>query len=462
MDPTHFESLYPDNAWEKEIASIFKHIKEGDSLQLVSFPGTGRTTILRLLCYNRNVRIKHVSDNQKWFHFVLVSCSEIRKKPLLESTKFLFISLVDSLRERGLDEEYQKAQEILKEHLSYNDELVLFQGLKRTIDLLAIEKELTIVFMFDRFDEYIPMLSEDFFANLRILRNRAKYRFSVIFSSNRLLEDMLEPALFKDFYEFFQDNTVTLSLSDTASLLFRVSYIEKIKEKKLPDGVLDEIIKHTKGHSKLTRSSAEALLSQPVNNGTIEQLNNNSSAFLLAQNKVQAALLEIWQFLTPSEQKCLQNVILIPAAGGEKNPSASSRDNNMPCYLEQVGLTKNGVVLIPLFGEFLHSQKQSVNPKESIHIDSQTGDIVKGNVSISDKLTSGEFRLLVFCLQNQDKIVSREDIIQAVWKDAKTTAGVTDQALDQLIFRLRKKIEDDPNNPTHLQTIKGRGFRFTA
>ena len=43
----------------------------------------------------------------------------------------------------------------------------------------------------------------------------------------------------------------------------------------------------------------------------------------------------------------------------------------------------------------------------------------------------------------------------------KTTEGVTDQALDQLIFRLRKKIEDDPNNPEFIQTIKGRGLKFS-
>ncbi|HEX7042540.1 MAG TPA: helix-turn-helix domain-containing protein, partial [Patescibacteria group bacterium] len=62
----------------------------------------------------------------------------------------------------------------------------------------------------------------------------------------------------------------------------------------------------------------------------------------------------------------------------------------------------------------------------------------------------------------KDSVVDREQIIQAVWTDSKTYAGVSDQAVDQLIFRLRKKIEDDPNNPTHIQTVKGRGIKFSA
>jgi len=71
-------------------------------------------------------------------------------------------------------------------------------------------------------------------------------------------------------------------------------------------------------------------------------------------------------------------------------------------------------------------------------------------------------KLLRFLIENQGKVLDKEAIINAVWKEAKTTLGVTDQALDQLIFRLRKKIEENPNNPTHIQTIKGRGFKFTA
>ena len=53
-------------------------------------------------------------------------------------------------------------------------------------------------------------------------------------------------------------------------------------------------------------------------------------------------------------------------------------------------------------------------------------------------------------------------MVNAVWGDLASTQGVTDQALDQLIFRLRKKIENNPNQPRHLLTIKGRGFKIIS
>jgi DNA-binding response OmpR family regulator len=81
---------------------------------------------------------------------------------------------------------------------------------------------------------------------------------------------------------------------------------------------------------------------------------------------------------------------------------------------------------------------------------------------LSDQLTSSEFRMLRFLLQNEQRVIEREELINIVWGDNKSTAGITDQAVDQLIFRLRRKVEEDANHPTHLQTVKGRGFTFTS
>ncbi len=448
IENAHFESLYPDNSRFDEIEKILGYIKNGNSCQLIGLPGVGRSNLLGLLSFNKNVREKHLAENQKWYHFVNLNFSEIRKKPLYDCLKFILLAISESLRERktykGAEERFSAIEafdildKIFKDVIKSSDELVLFSGLKRAIDYLCIEKELTVVLLFDRFEEYIPMLDTEFFANLRILRNRAKYRFSVVFSLNRSLEDLIEPTLFADFYEFLVGNIVYLPLLDKPGLEFRISYLEKISGKKIDKMTIEKVLELTNGHGKLTRLCLEAILAtSDLQLATSKKL----KSYLLNHKSIQSALYEIWYSLTPEEQKMI-----------------TSRSTDVCDYLIDTGLVKNGNITISLLNGILPTIKQSSN--EAILHDILTNEIKKGEVVISDTLTSSEFKLLKFLLENPNKIIEREEIIKFVWSDTKSTEGVTDQALDQLIFRLRKKIEEDPNNPAHLQTLKGRGIKF--
>src|SRR2546421_35499 len=125
IEPTRFESLYPDDSYFQEVAGMLRFIQRGSSCQLVGLPGVGRSNLLKFLVYNKSGRVKHLGENQKWMHFVLVSFPEIRRRPLFDATKFLFLSLTDSLRERNMADEYQAVTQIFKESLEINYEMML-------------------------------------------------------------------------------------------------------------------------------------------------------------------------------------------------------------------------------------------------------------------------------------------------------------------------------------------------
>ena len=453
MEVEHFEALYPENTRENEIEKILVFIKEGNSCQVVSVPGVGRSNLLGLLAYNKKVRIKHLGVSQKSFHFVYLNFSEIRKKPLVEATKFIFLNLADSLKERRMLKQYDVVDKIFKESLSVNDELVIFSGLKKTIDFLALEKNLRIVFLFDRFEDYISVVDSEFFANLRVLRNRAKYKFSVVFSLNRPLEDVLEPTLFSDFYEFVAGKIIYLPIYDKAGVDFRISYLEKITSKKIDKKLLNEVFELTDGHSNLMRLCTESLLSsgQKFENKLMLR------RFLLEQKPVRSALFGIWNFLTPSEQTLLATINLSRL---QVDQQLATRSQDI-AFLENVGITKENLLTISLFSDYIKQKVNQSKTSQTLQIN-EAGEILKGETVVSDKLTSLEYKLLKFMLLNKDKVLEKEEIINAVWGEQKTTLGVTDQALDQLVFRLRKKIEENPNSPSFIQTVKGRGFKFIS
>jgi len=442
-----FDSLYPDTARFPEIEKILEFVKEGNSCQVVGIPGTGRSNILGLLTYNRNVRIKHLGEEQNKYHFVLLNFSEIRKRNLLDTLKFAFLGILDSLKERGLEKDYIALNKIFKENLKGQDELVLFQGLKKAVDYLAIEKNLHLILLFDRFEEYIPVLTSEFFADLRVLRNRAKYRFSIVFSLSRPLEDILDPLLFSDFYEFVAGRIVYLPLCDKSGIDFRIDYLEKITGKKVEKNILDKIFALTGGHGNLVRLCCEAILANDQ-----ENYQKDPEGFFLKQKFIRSALFGMWNSLTPSEQVFLNSNL---------NGILTKDIKDYP-YLENIDLVENNKIQIPLLSQYL--KERGIKPKENEKIiyNPQANEILKGDKVLSENLTSSEFKLLSFFLGNQGAVLDREQIISAVWKENITTEGVTNQALDQLIFRLRKKIEEDPNSPKFLQTVKGRGFKFVA
>jgi hypothetical protein len=305
---------------------------------------------------------------------------------------------------------------------------------------MTLEKKISVVFLFDRFEEYIPTVTQEFFANLRVLRNRGKYRFSIVFSLYRPLEDTLNQDLLSDYYEFVAGRIVQMRLFDKPSSAFWVSHIEKITHKKVDETTIKHVIKLTGGHGKLTKLAIEAIIAQGSEIKHLEQ-------FLLEQKTIKKALSEIWQCFSPAEQADLLE--------------GNFEDHEVTYYLEQVGLLREGQIQIPIFIDFITFEYKDVaKTLQKIIYDEHTNTIRKGATVLSDQLTSSEFRLLKYLLQNEERVIERDELIDVVWGDNKSTAGITDQAVDQLVFRLRRKIEEDANHPVHLQTVKGRGFKF--
>jgi DNA-binding response OmpR family regulator len=71
--------------------------------------------------------------------------------------------------------------------------------------------------------------------------------------------------------------------------------------------------------------------------------------------------------------------------------------------------------------------------------------------------TATEFRLLDYLARHAGRVFTRDQLLDAVWRD---TAFVTPRSVDVYVRRLREKIERDPENPRHLRTVRGAGYRF--
>lgn len=71
--------------------------------------------------------------------------------------------------------------------------------------------------------------------------------------------------------------------------------------------------------------------------------------------------------------------------------------------------------------------------------------------------TVREFRLLEYLATHRGRVLTRDQLLDAVWKE---TPFVTPRSIDVYVRRLREKIEPDPRHPKYLKTLRGIGYRF--
>ncbi len=73
------------------------------------------------------------------------------------------------------------------------------------------------------------------------------------------------------------------------------------------------------------------------------------------------------------------------------------------------------------------------------------------------RLTLMEVKLLRYLIENEGRAISRHEILENVWELQEDTDT---RAIDNFIVRLRKYLENEPNDPKIVQTIRGVGYKF--
>jgi DNA-binding response OmpR family regulator len=75
------------------------------------------------------------------------------------------------------------------------------------------------------------------------------------------------------------------------------------------------------------------------------------------------------------------------------------------------------------------------------------------------RLTTGEYDLLAAFVTHANHVLSRDRLLDLA---RNREAGPFDRTIDVQVGRLRRKIEDDPQNPTLIKTVRGGGYMFAA
>lgn len=87
----------------------------------------------------------------------------------------------------------------------------------------------------------------------------------------------------------------------------------------------------------------------------------------------------------------------------------------------------------------------------------RTERMVRASNGAEVALTNAEYRLLDYFLSRPNEIIPRVELLAEIGSDL---SRYMDRTIDVLILRLRRKIEENPSKPVHLQTRRGQGYIF--
>jgi two-component system, OmpR family, alkaline phosphatase synthesis response regulator PhoP len=107
-------------------------------------------------------------------------------------------------------------------------------------------------------------------------------------------------------------------------------------------------------------------------------------------------------------------------------------------------------------------RKSGLTPVKSfqfgdVEVDFDRGDVRKAGTAVP--LAAKELELLRYLVNHRGNVVSREELLESVWE---YQPGVSSRTLDVHVAWLRQKLEDTPQTPQYIHTVRGVGYRFAS
>jgi two-component system alkaline phosphatase synthesis response regulator PhoP len=91
----------------------------------------------------------------------------------------------------------------------------------------------------------------------------------------------------------------------------------------------------------------------------------------------------------------------------------------------------------------------------SIEVDFERAEVWKDRTPLS--LAGKELQLLRYLVDRRGKVVSRDELLKNVWE---YQSDISTRTVDVHVAWLRQKLEENPQNPRHILTVRGSGYRF--
>jgi hypothetical protein len=445
------EAFFPPDYREADVKKIMDAIYKLRSVSIVGLAGMGKSNVVRFIVSHPEVKKRYLGDKAEDFAFIHIDCAG----PGCDN-------------ERGIYEEilYQLREKMGLEDIPYpdtSDTRQLQRALRRQVS--NIEARLNLAIIFDYFDEAYPRLGKGFFNYLAHLRNsRQRANISYVFATRRQLDHLYE-------LQELLDDVCWIGPLSYNDALGSIRRDEQRLGQMFGPAERDKLIAYMGGHPGFLKNACELLKDGEIDLACPE---DEVVGQLLRSDVIRNLCEELWNDLTSEEKR-----VLISKA--RNTPAAGLMDSAAARYLKQSGLLveaedRKATIFCRLFETFVRELeteevKKIIQELETGQVEGLSIIAVSPNkVQIETPTGTAEitlpplvFKLLCCLTEEQGKVYTVDEIAIKVYGYGE---DVSDQAVAQLVKRLRKSI--DPlvreiiNEPTYtcIESVRGVGYTF--
>jgi DNA-binding winged helix-turn-helix (wHTH) protein len=433
-----------------EARQAMNWIAAGQSGCLIGLRGGGKSNFLRFLI-RQDVRRHYLGQDYADFAFALLD--------LLALAEFAEWAVYKLMLDRllGIEEEiFEKIAALHREVRRSRDPLTAQWAVERCVDLLCRRPAQRIILLFDAFDAVFRALDPSLFRCLRAIRDAHKGQISYIIVIDDelacLRDDWIEV---EHFYRLVSRNVCGLGPYNEADARQMIRYLAAQRSIELSGRDTARLIKLCGGHAGLIKAIMSLLWNTHQGSGgsaEFAEVLAELAPALRDEPAVQAECRKVWDSVSESEQATL----CMLADGAQADPHTLRRLKLKGLVQERRSET---FLFSPLFADFVRQQAPLL--AKSVII-SRSRREVQIDRRCVETLTELEFEMLCYLYEHRGRVCTKDELIANVYRQRydKMTGGVTDEALQTLIARLRTKIEPDRKRPRYIITVRGEGYRF--
>ena len=413
--------------------TVIDHISHSTNASVVGFSGAGKDAFL-------NEILERYNDSVQFIHI------DVTNAATLDPTDF----------HRIVHYEVSKVLEKLNSSISepkFDTQFGIHQSNRENLKLLLEIVNKPVVFQISNLSR-LYQLEESFFNTIESLRRINRGRIAFFFIDQLNLISRMKLKNTGELYDEIKSNLYYIPLPNLAEYKYALNYSISVLNYTPSKQLVKNIHGLTGGHYGIAHQM-------------IRLVKENDEKWYQHKEYLKEPAIELRIKKTLNQLNLTEKSIISKIVQGKQ---LTQFERTHAKTLVQSGLLLADYSLgIPIFQEYLERDKIGITARKGLDmsfskmpmIEIDKGIIKINGHQITNDLTTREFELLYYFLDNPQKIVSREKIGQLIW-GRQLKEKYSDWAIDQVISRLRKKLHDTPNKPRFIETVKGQGFRFIA